>query len=155
MEIRATAGGAISINKVGINLSGSGLWKIILFKIILKISHHIIIQIEKKNQDNSIKPSGTQAIGTSILPTIGRNQRGFRVFISISCNIHLLNKIIVKIDCIVIQQIKNIKLKFLFICRKAIANIRNIFHIPGKKFDFTGWLKSDFTSLKFINIFKI
>lgn len=105
----------------------------------LKSKHHIITQTEKKNQDNSIKPSETQATGTSILPTIGRNQRGFKFLISISWIIHLLNKMIVKIDCIIIQQIKNIKLKFLSICRKAIENIRNIFHIPGKKFDLTGW----------------
>jgi hypothetical protein len=60
------------------------LWKTILFIIIVNITAHIIKPTEKKNQDNSTKPRGTQATGVSIFQTIGKNQSGFIAFISCS-----------------------------------------------------------------------
>ena len=48
----------------------------------VNITAHIIKPTEKKNQDNSTNPRGTQATGANIFQTIGRNQRGFIDFIS-------------------------------------------------------------------------
>jgi len=65
-------------------LSASGLWKIILFIITVKITIHITKPIEKKNQESSTKPKGTQAIGANKFQTIGKNHKGFNSFICIS-----------------------------------------------------------------------
>jgi hypothetical protein len=143
------------MKRVGINFWGNVLWKTILFIIIVNITAHIKKPTEKKNQDNSTKPRGTQATGASIFQTIGRNHKGFIVLISCSWSIHLLKMIIVKIDWILTQLIQNILDKSLFIDRNQIAKIRKIFHIPGKKLDFTWWKKSSFTSEKLIKAFAI
>ena len=151
--MRATAGGAIKINNVGINFWGSGLWKIILFIIIVNITAHIIKPTEKKNQDNSTNPRATQATGANIFQTIGRNQRGFIDFISWGWSIHLLKIIIVKTDWITTQLIQKHLEISIFIDKNPIAKISNIFQTQGKKLDFTGWLKSATTSEKLIIAF--
>lgn len=133
------------MNKVGNNLAGSGLWKIILFIIIVNITNHIINQIEKKNQESSINQSGTQAIGASKFQTIGKNHKGFRVFISSLSINHLLNKITANKNWTTTQIIQKYLEISVFICKNQIENIINIFQIPGKKFDFTLWEKSALT----------
>ena len=150
-----TAGGAIRINNVGINFWGNGLWKIILFIITVNITAHIIKPTEKKKYDNSTNHNGTHATGASIFHTIGKNHNGFIDFISCGWSIHLLNIIIVNIDCIITHDIQNIFEISIFILKNPIAKIRKIFQIQGKKFDFTVWLKSAFTSEKFIIAFTI
>lgn len=149
-HINHTAGGAIRINNVGINFWGRGLWKIILFIITVNITAHIIRPTEKKNHDNSINSNGTHATGANIFHTIGKNHNGFIDFISCGCSIHLLNIIIVNIDWIDTHITQKYLEMSIFIDRNHIANIKNIFHIPGKKLDFTEWLKSAFTSEKLI-----
>jgi hypothetical protein len=75
--MKATAGGAISIKRVGISFSGSGLWKINLFSITEKRSIQNINPILKKNQFTIGETKATPATGTTRFPRIGMNQDGF------------------------------------------------------------------------------
>ena len=100
-----------------------------------------------------MKPNGTHAIGANIFHTIGKNHNGFIDFISCGWSIHLLNIIIVNTDWIITHNIQNIFEISILTLKNHIAKIKNIFQIQGKKFDFTEWLKSAFTSEKLIITF--
>ena len=71
------AGGAISINSVGTNLTANCWWKIILLKIIANKITQKKIPIEKKNVRNPVDANPIPPTGIRTFPTIGINHAGF------------------------------------------------------------------------------
>jgi len=66
------------MNSVGIRRSGRLPWKITRLKMIASSTGQKVRPMLKKNQEISAGACCTPAMGTSMLPTTGRNQAGLR-----------------------------------------------------------------------------
>lgn len=141
------------IKRVGRSFWWRGWWNNILLIIMVKSIVQSIKPIAKRNKEISQNQSFNHAIGAIIFQTTGINHKGFISFISISFCIHLLSIIIVKINCIIAPIIQRYFAKIIWEDINPIAKRKSILPTHGKKFDFTLWAKSAFTSSKFINIF--